>query len=442
MEQKLELGSCYYRPSFFNMKIDLPIDLQNLNEIPEGAMGLYFHEYIHYIQDISTIYGLMNISTINFYIQSCAHYLSKNKDLKNFKVPLVLEDVVEKGVETNYGLINFSLRPIYLGSPINPKSRIIKDFRYNIIDFKLNDGIIIQKVNILFKSDEDIVRELEFGGNHVTEGMAYLCEQQNFSDILPLADEYPYNVIEKIVEIIYPEIIEEKILLIALCDMSLMTYHPGLSFVRLVEFIKQEQFINETTEIDEIYDKGLKFLKGSHVEFSELVEIVKSEIVKNFNAEYYEDIKTWVNCIFDSVKILRRDIPSFVVDLVRFGRPKENQFFRLTHRVLGSPLVLNELGFGTLSLPLNFVPQGKNFNPGIFLAISQILKIFYKEEPVSCELIEYCEASHENDPNITVDRNCKHSPWLKSLDKDLCPVGQIWHHWALKEYSPKYSDFG
>jgi hypothetical protein len=439
MEQKLELGNCYYRPSFFNMKIDLPIDLQDLNSIPEGAMGLYFHEYMHYIQDISTIYGLMNISTITYFIQSCAHHLSKNKKLKNFRVPLKLEEVVENGVDKNYGLLNFSLRPIYLGSPINPKSKTVNNFKFDIVDYRLNTGHVIQKVKICFYDEKGTSRQLEFGGNHVTEGMAYLSEQLNFAGILPVADEYPYAIIERIVEAIYPEILDDKILLIALCDISLMTYHPGLSFVKLVEFIKMENITHKEIEIDEIYSRGLYFLKGSHVDFSELVDIVKVEIMKNFNASYYEDITTWINCIFDTVKILRRDIPSFVVDLVRFGKPRENHFFKLTHKVLGSPLVLNELGYGTISLPLNFFPQGNNFNPGIFLAISQVLKIFYKDESVACELIKYCETSQEQDPNIIIDDNCFRSPWLKSTEEHLCPVGQILHHWALKDYSPKYA---
>lgn len=438
MEQKLNLGSCYYRPSFFNMKIDLPIDLQNLNEIPEGAMGLYFHEYIHYIQDISTIYGLMNISTISYYIQSCAHYIDKMKG--DFQVPLLLEDIVEKRIDDDYGLINFALRPIYLGSPINPKTKNINDFNFKIIDHLLSNGKSIQKVIISFKhNDTDTIRELEFGGNHICEGMAYLCERFNYSDILPLADDYPYVVVQKLAETIYPEIFNEKILLIAICDISLMTYHPGLSYVRIIEFIKTSKFITDETSIDEIYERCLNHVKGSHVDFPDLVDKVKVEIKKNFNADYYADITEWIDLLFESVKILRRDVPSFVVDLVRFGKPRENQFFLYTHKVLGSPLVLNELGEGTISLPNNFQPVGENFNPGIFLAISQVLRIFYQNELKQCELIEYCEASNESDPNIIVDDNCYRSPWKKSLDLNLCPVGQIWHHWALKNYSPKYA---
>ena len=66
MEQQLDFIKCYYRPSFFHMKIDLPVDLGDLNEITDATFALYLHEYIHFVQDISTIYGLMNITTINY----------------------------------------------------------------------------------------------------------------------------------------------------------------------------------------------------------------------------------------------------------------------------------------------------------------------------------------------------------------------------------------
>jgi hypothetical protein len=437
MEQKLEFGNCYYKPSFFNMKVDLPIDLMKLDEIPEGAMGLYYHEYIHFIQDISTIYGLMNISTINYYIQACAHHIQKDKSNYDFKVPLNLKDIVDKTKTEDKGLINFNLRPLYIGSSISTKSKNIEDFQYNITKYEFEENKFIDKVNISFiDSLTKEKRQLEFGGNQVTEGMAYLSEQYNFANILPIADEYPYLIVQKLVESIYPEILEDKLLIIVLCDISLMTYHPGLSFIRLLKHAKTI----DITEIplDDIYKECLKHIKGSNVGFNELVDNVKLEINKNFNAEYYNDITDWIDTIFDRIKIIRRDIPSFFIDLVRFGKPNENNFFKLLLNSVGSPLVINSESDGSISLPFNFKPTGVNFNPGIFMAINQVLRIFYSEKPSACLLKDYCLKSKETDLNLNVDSNCDTAPWKKANEKNLCPVGQIWHHWALKDYSPKY----
>ena len=89
MINQLDFLKCYYRPAFFQIKIDLPVDLGNLGEVTDGTLSLYLHEYIHFIQDISTIYGLINISTINYYIQDCAARISRQTE-KEFSIPLKL----------------------------------------------------------------------------------------------------------------------------------------------------------------------------------------------------------------------------------------------------------------------------------------------------------------------------------------------------------------
>jgi hypothetical protein len=439
MEQKLELGNCYYKPAFFNMKIDLFLDLDDLNIIPEGAMGLYYHEYIHFIQDISTIYGLTNISTINYYIQACAHFIVENKDKNLFDVPIELEKIIDKNTNDDFGLSNFLIKPTYIGSPIKIKSKKIKEFKYEIVDYYFEEDKKIDKVIISFIDFEtDLKRELEFGGNQVTEGMAYLCEQFNYKGVLPIADDYPYLIVQKIVERDYPEILDDKILIIAICDISLMTYHPGLNFIRILNFIKDDVFFKTERTTDEIYKQCLTFIKGNHVDFNVLAENVKNEIKNNFNADYYDDIKDWIDIIFDRIKIIRTDIPSFIIDLVQFGRPNENDFFKKLFRAVGSPLVLNAENDATIGLPYNFVPKRNDFNPGIFLALSQVLKIFYMDRVTPCELKQFCLKSKKTDPNLNIDVNCDIAPWKKAKEVKLCPVGQIWHHWALKDFSPNH----
>jgi hypothetical protein len=436
MEQKLELGSCYYKPAFFNMKIDLPIDMEDLKTIPEGAMGLYFHEYIHFIQDISTIYGLSNMSIINYYIQSCAHYIEKKKN-HSFDVPIELEKIVDKSNNNDYGLSNFKLKPIYIGSPIQTKSKKITDFDYKIVKYEYEQNKKIDKVIISFTDTENgIKRELEFGGNHVCEGMAYLCEQYNYENILPKAEEYPYLIVKKIVEKDYPEILDDKILLIAICDISLMSYHPGLSFIRILKYIKDDSFFKIERTIEEIYSKCLEFIKGNHIDFNILVDNVKNEISKYFNAVYYDDIKEWIELMFDRIKIFRTEIPSFIIDIVVYGKPNTNKFFASLFRLIGSPLVLNGEDVGTIGLPFKFNPTSNNFNPEIFLAINQVLKIFIMDKPIQCELKQFCLKSENL--NLNVDKNCDIAPWKKAKDEHLCPVGQIWHHWALKDFSPNH----
>lgn len=435
VEQQLDFGNCYYRPSFFHMKIDLPVDFTNLNEIPEGAFGLYLHEYIHFVQDISTIYGLMNISTITHYIQYCASKIYKDQ-IQEFEIPIKLQPNTNA---QDYGYSNFQLRPIYIGSSIKQKSKSISNFSYSLIPYEFEPNRSIDIVNIQFTdSVTNETRYLEFGGNHVTEGMAYLCEQYQHKGILPEADAYPYKIISEIVKLEYPEIKNEDGLLITICDASLMSYHPGLSFVRLLKFLKNLKVHESELTLIDVYNACLAEIKGGHVDFDTLVENVKSDIKKNFNADYYKDITAWVDTIFDRIKIFRREVPTFVHDMVIFGKPRENQFFAAFLKTIGSPIVIDSDFNATFAIPQGFNPTSPNFSPAIFWAINQILKVFYKDSLSPCELIPYCTKSKEKDPNINVDVNCTNSPWLKASEANLCPFAQIWHHWALKDFAPKY----
>ena len=173
----LEFKKCYYSPAFFRMKIDVPVPMDSLLDITDGTFSLYLHEYIHFLQDISTIYGLMNISTISYYIQDVTYRISKS-GMANFDVPVPL---VNDG--RDFGFRNFKLLPIYIGTAINPKRKTIQ-----IIGYQKNkhlwgdapseviDVILVTAIN----ADSGEEFQFQLGGNHITEGMAYLSERMVF----------------------------------------------------------------------------------------------------------------------------------------------------------------------------------------------------------------------------------------------------------------------
>jgi len=402
---------------------DKPLSTQYTYYLNDLSL-LSFHskktsDYTYFTKEKYTGITLFSVSNTQVVIK--LPYLRESFTKQGKKVSEVLLETLPNTFVLAISAIGIAL---ILGMLFGVFSALYKDTFLDKVNISFTDSITKEK------------RKLEFGGNQVTEGMAYLSEQYNFVNVLPVADEYPYLIVQKLTETIYPEIIDDKLLIIVLCDISLMTYHPGFSFIRLLKYAKEIDITK--MDLDDIYKECLEYIKGDHVDFDELVDNVKSEIKKNFNAEYYNDITNWIDIIFDRIKIIRSDIPSFFIDLVRFGKPNENNFFKLLLNSVGSPLVLNSESEGSISLPFNFKPTGINFNPGIFMALNQILRIFYSDKPSTCLLKDYCLKSKETDSNLNVDENCDIAPWKKAKEKNLCPVGQIWHHWALKDYYPAY----
>lgn len=383
--EKLEAYNSYYMPSFFRIKVGTYDDFTDMLSIPFGAYSLFFHEYIHYIQDITTIYGLMNLDIIAYYIQDVASRIGKEGNME-FKIPQDLEP------REDYGVSNFLLKKIYMGTPINPKHKNIRIDSYQKRLYEDKDKeISIYIIEVIYTdTTTNITSSFELGGNHICEGMAYLCESYVYKPLFEnngytfhQADDYPYNVCKLLTEQIYPEFAKtDDVLLVAVCDISLMTYHPGLSFIRLIEYLRKIDFLSTsypkiTDAVEELYKKGTTFLKGGHTDFTTIQNMVKEHIHKYFKCDEFIGNNRWIDTIFERANILRTNIPQFITDILIFGKGKDvrqNQFFYQVLGLLGTPLVINEENHGSISLPIHFAD--KTFMPGLFWAINQILKIF------------------------------------------------------------------
>ena len=70
-----------------------------------------------------------------------------------------------------------------------------------------------------------------------------------------------------------------------------MTYHPGHNFIKIVGLFKRKKINSPIEDYETFYNDCLKVIKGSHPDFNQIVDIVKNEILKNFNADYFSDTK-------------------------------------------------------------------------------------------------------------------------------------------------------
>ena len=62
MLKKLSKVSGFYEPSFFRLHIETDNSIENINNLNDRDFSTFLHEYIHFIQDTTTYYGLNNIN--------------------------------------------------------------------------------------------------------------------------------------------------------------------------------------------------------------------------------------------------------------------------------------------------------------------------------------------------------------------------------------------
>lgn len=82
-----ELG--LYYPSFFRMELpfeyhDVPMEIYRLSPQKRGA---FIHEYIHFLQDITTHFGMNNTYVCAEYLHSTINQIYK-KNKKKIKIPI------------------------------------------------------------------------------------------------------------------------------------------------------------------------------------------------------------------------------------------------------------------------------------------------------------------------------------------------------------------
>ena len=79
MEDVLNKALGLYMPTFLKMHIETKGSLENLGNINERDSSIFAHEYIHFLQDISTYYGLANLCIVVDYVKYCCHQVIQNQ---------------------------------------------------------------------------------------------------------------------------------------------------------------------------------------------------------------------------------------------------------------------------------------------------------------------------------------------------------------------------
>src|SRR5260221_14717441 len=99
----LETVMGFYAPSFFRMYINTDESLENMDAWSIQTSAAFLHEYVHYLQDLTTTYGLMNISYIVDFIKTVT-YNQRTGEVRSMHIPYQLSAEKDKTVFFNEAL--------------------------------------------------------------------------------------------------------------------------------------------------------------------------------------------------------------------------------------------------------------------------------------------------------------------------------------------------
>lgn len=412
MIKKLFEETCgLYEPAFFHIEISEKFDFNCWDNNREHQKAILLHEYIHYLQDISTGYGYRNFISIVKELQAYIYKASIQDTI--VKIPINISDIENADLDSLLG-------EIYQGD---------SDFciAYLITNVKLRENEFLQDMDkgIAQNIPEVVIctenGEYRFGGMCVMESMAQLIE----SVVYPkerMSYCFPYNSCEMLCQYIYPELLERPQNLIALCDAVLMSIQPGLTFYDILVKMKADQF--KPRVIQDVYDYVFAFPKKwiYAQQFEETIQLIDE--IYNPLALNTKELNLWLKNKISLAYKKRTDINDriFISKIALYEHQKDAEEYFLNLMVhFGMPLITNEENIYVSNKSQQDIGLVLLFGP---LALRKIFSGISKDNV--CEMYKYCRAQ-----KITKDI-CKTAPWEIVSNEKLCPLGQFWYSFGLE----------
>jgi len=421
MNRRLSTTLGFYNPSFFHINIGTNSSFERFFD---KDFSVFVHEYIHFLQDVCTIYGLNNMYVYSEYIKFATNKIYKSEN-KEFTSPILPTEDNHENIFLNRQLCKLTNGDT---ATIKKVDRII-----DITSIEEGTGLSgsavdsIDSIVVTCIDDNSEENYISFGALSIMENMAYLMEQMICNEFATSPD-YPYSFAEKIVEYLYPEFGSDKLNVLALCDSSLLYSNPGQVFVQYLQEMKSMKWL--PTKPEDIYDKILPMritLNGDSDEntiednYKHFSKTVRDQVKGYFHDPEFIDIRTWIDQIIYKGQDMRFNHKYFILDIARGG----SEVFMDFVMKFGTPLISNSNGECTLVYPENH--DGVEIE--YFYVIGQIISFFESGNP-KCELLSICDRY-----GYKPDNRCNKTPWER--DESLCPYAKFWKMWRLSDFKPK-----
>jgi hypothetical protein len=410
---KIETLGSYY-PAFFNMRVYTDTDLLDINALNERDRATFFHEYVHFLQDLFTIYGVRNVANlVNYFYQINQHFLEKKK------IEIPFKDF-DENVE-----VDKQLNVIYFGT--GSFDNIDNIISYS---FEKNGDIPgfedIEFVNIdctrFINNEKD---SFYFGAHHVLESLVYYIEAIIFGeDNHPI---YPYKIVDLIIDNFFKELNLNKLCRIVLCEESLHSTHPGRTLFSLLNRVKVSELeFNTPEELHAFCRKDTYLMDAEERRYNsveecllEMLDVFKKNVSGYFPDSKILKIQEWINKTHSNVIEELKNGFSFY-------KLAEFDYLINIFNKIGGPLIQNNLRYYFHNPDL----EDNDCDIAIFKALGEFLEIVLGQK-VNCDLKGLCSLRPQT---VTVNENCDFNPWLNSKREYKCYFGIICWLWGLEDF--------
>lgn len=423
----------YYVPRFLHMHLHTKVPINDLNilatdERHRKLFSTFLHEYIHFLQDISTPFGILRSFLFVDSLKDIIHPVRNGKE-GTFEVPVRFNDAFNT-------LSNLRLQQLYAGDDQAQADHIIyRGYTLEHAPAKDREGKQYQvaqyRIHYLDTSDRQ-EKSFLFGTRCIKEYMAHAIQSKYYPEVQH--PDIPYLIAELICHAEYPIITKDPMLVVALCDVSLHTTNPAQLFFRTLERMKELGF--DPISYKQVYDFAFDDVRFEGNErsfhpngfYDHVVELILEQYDDALKSPIFEANRNWLRHLFTSMRVLRLELPDFMLHLVSpEGTLSED--LKMLSRILGTPFLTNDDNSYGFVPPEGLNPE--SIMPYQLLAVRQVFQVL--QGKTVCDLYDFC--SHRKDNDIT-NQHCLNAPWKRAEEPGPCPFAQLWITWGLNGRTP------
>lgn len=446
MYERKERNKNSYYPAFFCMDLDIPNHIGNMLWMPmdERCEALFLHEFVHYLQDITTISGYARIETV---VDQVKWAVMLAKEHHKLTLPLNPKSTWAFNMTPNATCLELSMgdfKKKYQNADVtykSPENFEIIEHSTPFKDGRSNRVKIITRFT--FKDTNDVIHQFNIGEMAISESMAYIIEQHIYPGVLPVAPDFPYSVVRNVIRWKCSRAETDEIL-VAICDVCLMYPFPGYAFYYLIEWLHQYQG-DISPALIYLYGLGPEMTKLCKTKFwtkslEEVNAMARNMVNDYFIHEYWRKTADEIELSLITALEYRLKSPAFLIDILKGGKIYQNRALQKAVGYMGCMAICTDTN-DIYHFPVRGVGDNQA-DPDWFVCLHDFYKVLFSREAIKnvrgvnyftypCALKQWCKKSFrwQQLPDLTsMSRNCDESPWLHVSPSELtqCSFGRLW----------------
>lgn len=386
-----------YHPGYFY--ISLPFKVKpSISDFSKVELGTLLHEYTHYLQNVSTLWGLYETTYI---------YIDIYNVFKN-----VYQDeypILDIPLSEEYrGKDELSIKKMALGrgSDFTPDGHHVSSLKLaDEANFKFDFDCPLEnpkftRTLISFDTVSHGRQTIMFGAWYLKEAMAAIIQRRVDPSADERHDDIPYKLVERFVAELFPLIHADEEKLLAICYLSLFSMYPGTKFIELCcEYSDEPDYTYEGI-IANFFHQPAKCRFGD-VDYEDLMGYYHDLMMSIIGMMVDKDLKYLPKVIDENLESSR------IMTLILTKDVDPDSFDQMV-KTMGMPMIVG-------SEDTCLVPGVTSMLDAIEISRLIGLETCYKFLITGkCPQINQCKEIEG-----MIDYNCNNTPWSREYD---CPL--------------------